>query len=170
MGLRFLRHIERKAVLLFMVPADADDITAQYNVLLEELRHFNPQLMDKHRILAISKSDMLDEELMVEIAKTLPSDIPHVFISAVSGLGITELKDTLWRAITDDANRLATVDIVHRPLDGHHRVREEDEFIFEPEPAPAEDEEDEDLQSISPDSWGDPDDFWDADTDADDSH
>ena len=169
LGLRFLRHIERNAVLLFMVPADADDITAQYNVLLEELRHFNPQLMDKHRILAISKSDMLDEELMDEIAKTLPADIPHVFISAVSGQGITELKDTLWRAITDDANRLATVDIVHRPLDGHHRVREEDEFIFEQEPTADDDEEAEDLQSIDPNTWGDPDDFWDEESSVNDN-
>ena len=169
LGLRFLRHIERNAVLLFMVPADADDITAQYNVLLEELRHFNPQLMDKHRILAISKSDMLDEELMDEIAKTLPADIPHVFISAVSGQGITELKDTLWRAITDDANRLATVDIVHRPLDGHHRVREEDEFIFEQEPTADDAEEAEDLQSIDPNTWGDPDDFWDEESSVNDN-
>ena len=169
LGLRFLRHIERNAVLLFMVPADADDITAQYNVLLEELRHFNPQLMDKHRILAISKSDMLDEELMDEIAKTLPADIPHVFISAVSGQGITELKDTLWRAITEDANRLATVDIVHRPLDGHHRVREEDEFIFEQEPTADDAEEAEDLQSIDPNTWGDPDDFWDEESSVNDN-
>ena len=169
LGLRFLRHIERNAVLLFMVPADADDITAQYNVLLEELRHFNPQLMDKHRILAISKSDMLDEELMDEIAKTLPADIPHVFISAVSGQGITELKDTLWRAITDDANRLATVDIVHRPLDGHHRVREEDEFIFEQEPTADDAEEAEDLQSIDPNTWGDPDDFWEEESSVNDN-
>ena len=137
LGLRFLRHIERNAVLLFMVPADADDIAAQYEVLLDELRRFNPQLMDKQRVLAISKSDMLDEELKEEIRPLLPADLPAVFISSVTGEGITELKDALWKAITDDANRLEETPITHRPLDGHHRVREEDEFIFENEPIPA---------------------------------
>mgnify|MGYP004443620597 FL=1 len=162
LGLRFLRHIERNAVLLFLVPADADNITAEYEVLLSELEKFNPQLMDKHRILAISKCDMLDEELIEEIRPTLPQDIPTVFISAVTGFGLTELKDTLWRAITDEKNRLATPDIVHRPLDGHHRVREEDDYIFEYEPGP---EEDEDLQSISPESWGADEDGYDWDED-----
>lgn len=131
LGLRFLRHIERNAVLLFMVPADADDITAAYHVLLNELQQFNPQFMDKERILAISKSDMLDDELIEEIEKTLPPDIPHVFISAVTGYGIDKLKDILWSAINDDRNRIATPSITHRPLDVHHRVREEDEFIFD---------------------------------------
>lgn len=131
LGLRFLRHIERNAVLLFMVPADADDITAAYHVLLNELQQFNPQLMDKERILAISKSDMLDDELIEEIEKTLPPNIPHVFISAVTGYGIDKLKDILWSAINDDRNRIATPSITHRPLDVHHRVREEDEFIFD---------------------------------------
>lgn len=170
LGLRFLRHIERNAVLLFMVPADADDITAQYEVLLNELEQFNPQLMDKHRILAISKSDMLDDELMEEIKKTLPADVPHVFISAVTGYGLTELKDTLWRAITDDSNRMATPDIVHRPLDGHHRVREEDEFIFENVPVLDEDEdlEGEDLRTINPDEWDEEYD-WDEDIEPEES-
>lgn len=170
LGLRFLRHIERNAVLLFMVPADADDITAQYEVLLNELEQFNPQLMDKHRILAISKSDMLDDELMEEIKKTLPADVPHVFISAVTGYGLTELKDTLWRAITDDSNRMATPDIVHRPLDGHHRVREEDEFIFENVPVLDEDEdlEGEDMRTINPDEWDEEYD-WDEDIEPEES-
>ena len=141
LGLRFLRHIERNAVLLFMVPADADDIAEQYNILLEELRRFNPQLMDKERVLAISKSDMLDDELKAEIEPTLPSDLPHVFISAVTGEGITQLKDVLWSAITDDRNRIEVNPITHRPLDGHHRVREEDEFIFEQAPADGDDDE-----------------------------
>ena len=168
LGLRFLRHIERNAVLLFMVPADADDIAGEYAILLNELEQFNPQLIDKHRVLAISKSDMLDEELIEEIAKTLPDDIPHVFISSVTGQGIQELKDVLWRAITDDSNRTATDEIVHRPLDLRHRVREEDEFIFEYEPL--EDEsEDEDLQSISPDEWGEDGYEWDEDADVDDA-
>lgn len=164
LGLRFLRHIERNAVLLFMVPADADDIAAEYKVLLNELEQFNPQLVDKHRVLAISKSDMLDQELIDEIAKTLPEGIPHVFISSVTGQGISELKDVLWRAITDDSNR-ASSDLIHRPLDIRHRVREEDEFIFEYEPMP-EDEEGEDLQSISPDEWGEDDGYdWEEDAD-----
>ena len=142
LGLRFLRHIERNAVLLFMVPADADDIRAQYEILLRELEQFNPQLMDKQRILAISKSDMLDDELIAEIEPTLPDDIPHMFISAVTGMGLTELKDILWGAVTDEANRIATPSITHRPLDGHHRVREEDEFIFDKPDTPDDDLED----------------------------
>ena len=143
LGLRFLRHIERNAVLLFMVPADADDIKAQYDILVSELEQFNPQLADKPRVLAISKSDMLDEELMEEIEKTLPEGVPHIFISAVTGMGITELKDILWGEITDERNRIEVNPITHRPLDGHHRVREEDEFIFENAPAPDDDEEEE---------------------------
>ena len=142
LGLRFLRHIERNAVLLFMVPADADDIKHQYEVLLDELRRFNPQLMDKQRVLAISKSDMLDEELKAEIRPTLPDDLPTVFISSVTGEGLTELKDALWKAITDDANRIEEIPITHRPLDGHHRVREEDEFIFDKAPQMPDDDGD----------------------------
>lgn len=168
LGLRFLRHIERNAVLLFMVPADADDIAAQYEILLRELRQFNPQLDDKHRILAISKSDMLDDELREAIAATLPADVPHVFISSVTGQGITELKDMLWRAITDESNRLATPDIVQRGLDDKHRVREEDDFIFQYEPTEEDEEEAEDLRHIDPASWGEDDEddgdfFWDED-------
>lgn len=142
LGLRFLRHIERNAVLLFMVPADADDIKAQYNILVGELEQFNPQLADKPRVLAISKSDMLDDELMQEIEKTLPEGVPHIFISAVTGMGLTELKDMLWGEITDERNRIEAAPITHRPLDGHHRVREEDEFIFENVPSMPDDDED----------------------------
>ncbi|MCM1036428.1 MAG: GTPase ObgE [Bacteroides sp.] len=173
LGLRFLRHIERNAVLLFLVPADADDITGQYHILLRELEQFNPQLLDKHRILAVSKSDMLDEELTEEIARTLPDDIPHVFISAVTGQGITELKDVLWRAITDDSNRLATPDIATRDLDEQHRDKAEDGFIFEYTPDESEDDEGEDLRDISAQAWGDDIDYDDDgymwDEDADDS-
>ncbi|MDE5666355.1 MAG: GTPase ObgE [Duncaniella sp.] len=142
LGLRFLRHIERNAVLLFMVPADADDIKAQYDILVGELEQFNPQLADKPRVLAISKSDMLDDELMQEIEKTLPEGVPHIFISAVTGMGLTELKDMLWGEITDERNRIEAAPITHRPLDGHHRVREEDEFIFENVPSMPDDDED----------------------------
>lgn len=157
LGLRFLRHIERNAVLLFMVPADADDIRGQYEILLEELRKFNPQLMDKQRVLAISKCDMLDDELMTEIRPTLPTDLPVIFISSVSGLGITELKDALWKAINDDANRIETTPITHRPLDGNHRVREEDAFIFENvDPDESIEDEDED-EYYDGDDWSDDD-------------
>lgn len=162
LGLRFLRHIERNAVLLFMVPADADDIAREYEILLNELAQFNPQLLDKERILAISKSDIIDDELKAEIEKTLPEGIPHVFISAVSGYGIDELKDMLWTAITDERNMLVPQQITHRPLDVRHRVREEDEFIFENTPADDDDEEGEDLRSISPDEWGEDADWEDA--------
>lgn len=155
LGLRFLRHIERNAVLLFLIPADADDITAQYQILLHELRQFNPQLMDKHRILAISKSDMLDDELIADITPTLPTDIPHVFISSVTGQGIEHLKDTLWQAVTDTSNIIATPSITHRPLDTKHRVREEDEFIFHTPDTPDTDQEED--QEEDWDQWDDPD-------------
>lgn len=141
LGLRFLRHIERNAVLLFMVPADADDIKKQYEILLNELQQFNPELMDKPRVLAISKSDMLDEELMQILSENLPDDLPHVFISAVAGTGIQELKDVLWKAINDEANRIESTTITHRQLDERHRVKEEDEFIFDTPDHPSEDDE-----------------------------
>ncbi len=152
LGLRFLRHIERNAVLLFMVPADADDIKREYEILLDEVVKFNPELEDKHRVLAISKSDMLDEELMAEMEKELPEGVPHVFISSVTGQGITELKDLLWNAITDESNRIEPSTITHRRLDGHHRVREEDEFIFENEPVAVEEEDEEFF--YEGDDWG----------------
>lgn len=125
LGLRFLRHIERNALLLFMVPADSADIRNEYNVLLNELSMFNPELLDKQRVLAITKSDMLDDELIAEIKKELP-DIPYVFISSVTGMGITELKDILWVELNNEENRIQT--ITHRNLDIKHRVKEEDEY------------------------------------------
>jgi GTP-binding protein len=131
LGLRFLRHIERNAVLLFMVPADADNVADEYRVLLGELERFNPQLMDKRRVLAISKSDMLDQELIDEMSRDLPDDLPHVFISAVTGQGLDKLKDLLWDAVTDEDNAIIDMPITHRPLDINHRVSEEDNFIFE---------------------------------------
>ena len=115
LGLRFLRHIERNSLLLFMVPADSDDIRKEYEVLLNELRTFNPEMLDKQRVLAVTKSDMLDQELMDEIEPTLPEGIPHVFISSVSGLGISVLKDILWEELNKESNKIE--DIVHRPKD-----------------------------------------------------
>jgi len=99
LGLRFLRHIERNSILLFLVPADADDVYKQYQILLEELKEFNPELLDKRRILAISKADMLDEELMTAISKELPNNLPHLFISSVTGFGIQPLKDKIWQEL-----------------------------------------------------------------------
>lgn len=138
LGLRFLRHIERNAVLLFMVPADSNDIKKDYEILLHELHEFNPELSDKGRVLAISKSDLLDEELRNELAKELPDDVPTVFISAATGSGLTELKDLLWREINSEDNKIKS-SLVHRDLDVRHREEEEDNFIFsqgdeEPEP------------------------------------
>ncbi|MBL6446808.1 GTPase ObgE [Fulvivirga sp. 29W222] len=97
LGIRFLRHIERNSLLLFLIPADAKDIIKEYQILLGELKKYNPELLDKDRILAISKSDLLDEELMSEMKEELPVELPHVFISAVTQTGLVELKDLLWK-------------------------------------------------------------------------
>ena len=161
LGLRFLRHIERNAVLLFMVPADSDDIIHDYEVLLHEVREFNPELADKGRVLAISKSDMLDDELRDEIAAILPTDIPTVFISAVTGQGIPELKDILWREINSDENK-ANFTITHRPLDVRHRVEEEDNFIFDQKELPDE----EDIMPETDEEWED--EFWDEESSVND--
>ena len=99
LGIRFLRHIERNAVLLFLVPADAMDIKKEYEVLLSELKKYNPELLDKDRILAISKSDLLDEELIEEMKEELPDDLPFVFISSITQQGIDKLKDQLWQIL-----------------------------------------------------------------------
>ncbi|MDR1198555.1 MAG: GTPase ObgE [Prevotellaceae bacterium] len=98
LGLRFLRHIERNSMLLFMIPADSDDINSEYKILINELKQYNPELLDKKRALAITKSDMLDSELTAELRNNLP-DIPCIFISSVAGKGITELKDLLWNEL-----------------------------------------------------------------------
>ena len=97
LGIRFLRHIERNSLLLFMIPADAADIKKEFEILLNELRKYNPELLDKKRLLAVTKSDLLDEELRVAIQKELPSGIPTIFISALTNQGITELKDLIWK-------------------------------------------------------------------------
>ena len=101
LGLRFLRHIERNSTLLFMVPADSDNIAKEYEILLGELQKYNPELLDKNRILAISKSDMLDEELQGFLEEELPKDIPTLFISSVAQQGITELKDLIWKKLNE---------------------------------------------------------------------
>jgi GTPase len=99
LGHRFLRHIERNSTLLYLVPADSKDIVAEYKILKNELKKYNPELLDKRHILAISKSDMLDDELKAEIKKELPKKVATLFISSVSGEGITQLKDTIWAEI-----------------------------------------------------------------------
>ncbi len=114
LGLRFLRHIERNSILLFMVPADSDDIAREYNILLNELKQYNPQLVSKQRILAITKCDMLDDELINEMRKELPAGIQTVFISSVSGLGISELKDLIWTEINKESNKIT--EISHLPM------------------------------------------------------
>jgi GTP-binding protein len=101
LGLRFLRHIERNSLLLFMVPADSDDIHKDYKILLNELKQYNPELLHKDRILAITKSDMLDDELIAAIKKDLPK-IPVVFISSIAQKGLTELKDMIWERLNHD--------------------------------------------------------------------
>lgn len=99
LGLRFLRHIERNSTLLFLVPADSDDIAQEFSVLLQELRKYNPELLDKERLLAISKSDLLDDELKAEIKESLPPDIDYLFFSSVAQQGLTALKDALFQKL-----------------------------------------------------------------------
>jgi|TARA_B110000908_G_C10263821_1_gene461677 GTP-binding protein len=101
LGHRFLRHIERNSTLLFLIPADSKDINKEYDVLLNELKQHNPELLDKERLLVISKSDMLDDELQTELEKEIPKSIPHLFISSVAQKGLSELKDTLWEMLND---------------------------------------------------------------------
>jgi GTP-binding protein len=97
LGIRFLKHIERNSLLLFMIPADANDIKKEFEILLNELRKYNPELLDKKRLLAITKSDLLDDELKAEMRRELPEGIDSVFISAITTQGLVELKDLIWK-------------------------------------------------------------------------
>ncbi|MBP3744319.1 MAG: GTPase ObgE [Prevotella sp.] len=121
LGLRFLRHIERNSLLLFMVPGETDDIKREYEILLAELSSFNPELLEKHRVLAITKSDLLDDELISMLRETLPDDLPVVFISAVTGQGLDQLKDILWAELNSESNKLKSITaedtLVHRDKD-----------------------------------------------------
>ena len=139
LGLRFLRHIERNSLLLFMVPGDTDDIKKEYEILLNELTNFNPEMLDKHRVLAVTKCDLLDDELIEMLKETLPSDLPVVFISSVSGMGISKLKDVLWKELNSESNKLADImaedTLVHRDKDLNTLPEElrkegEDEVVF----------------------------------------
>ena len=121
LGLRFLRHIERNSLLLFMVPGDTDDIRHEYEVLLGELQRFNPELLQKQRVLAITKCDLLDEELIDMLRETLPDNVPVVFISAVTGYNLDQLKDLLWAELNAESNKLQAITaedtLVHRDKD-----------------------------------------------------
>ena len=119
LGLRFLRHIERNSLLLFMVPGDAEDIRKEYDILLNELATFNPDMLEKQRVLAITKCDLLDDELIEMLEETLPEGIPHVFISSVTGLVISVLKDILWNELNKEnvQTELSKESLVHRAKD-----------------------------------------------------
>ena len=139
LGLRFLRHIERNSLLLFMIPADAKDIAKEYEILLKELETFNPELLDKGRVIAVTKCDMLDEELTEAIKAELPKDVPSVMISSVTGFGVTELKNLLWDILNSEENKITT--ITHRNLDVNRKRNEEDDFDLELDQFESDDEE-----------------------------
>ena len=154
LGLRFLRHIERNSLLLFMVPGDTDDIKKEYEILLGELENFNPEMLDKHRVLAVTKCDLLDDELIDMLKETIPGDIPVVFISAVTGQGLGELKDVLWRELNSESNKLREITsedtLVHRDkelavLPEELREEGEDEIEFI-------DEDDIEIEDVEEDS------------------
>jgi len=148
LGLRFLRHIERNSILLFMIPADSYDIAHEYNVLLNELKQYNPELVDKQRILAITKCDMLDDQMIDEMKKLLPNDIQTVFISSITGLGLNELKDLIWTEINKESNKI--VEITHRPIHITPIEELEDEDIEDVEEG---EDEDEDLTKYKGIGW-----------------
>ncbi len=148
LGLRFLRHIERNSLLLFMVPADSDDISKDYQILLNELEHYNPQLTSKQRVLAVTKSDLIDDELQEMLKEGLPTDIPTVFISAVTGAGLDRLKDMLWEALNSESNKLKAIlhdeAIVHRNKDVSHLQQELEEVEII-----------EDIEDVEEEDWDD---------------
>ena len=150
LGLRFLRHIERNSLLLFMVPGDTDDIKKEYEILLNELQQFNPEMLDKQRVLAVTKCDLLDEELIDMLRDTLPDDLPVVFISAVTGYGLNDLKDILWTELNSESNKLKGITaedtLVHRDKDMQRfteelRAEGEDEILYV-------EEEDDDIEEL----------------------
>ena len=154
LGLRFLRHIERNSLLLFMVPAEADDIKKEYEILHNELVKYNPELLDKRRVLAITKSDMLDEELIEALSQDLPEGIPYVFISSIKGLGIVELKDLLWKELNKE-NFHEAERIVHKNIDvSTLEFEDDDEYIF-----PVDEDEDDPDEEYE--------EYWDDDEDED---
>ncbi len=153
LGLRFLRHIERNSLFLFMVPGDSDDIKHEYEVLLNELKKFNPDMLDKHRVLAVTKCDLLDDELIEMLKETLPDSLPVVFISSVTGFGLNELKDVLWRELNSESNKLQ--EIVSEDTLVH---RDKDMAVFAEE-IHAEGADDDDVEFVDDDDIEDLDDF-----------
>ena len=148
LGLRFLRHIERNSLLLFMVPGDTEHIAKEYEILLRELEKFNPGMLDKHRVLAVTKCDLLDQELMDMLREELPKDLPVIYISAVTGFGIQELKDILWEELNSESNKLQAVSeggsIVHR---------DRDTALFEADFVDWEDEELSEVEAADEEDW-----------------
>lgn len=152
LGLRFLRHIERNSLLLFVIPADTQDIKKEFEVLLNELTQYNPELLDKRRVLAISKSDMLDDELMNALSFELP-DVPHVFISSITEFGIPTLKDMLWRELNaEDAVSVAIQrdSIVRRNIDVKSLVFDDDDEEIPVDEYDVEDDENDDEEMDDP--------------------
>ncbi len=152
LGLRFLRHIERNSLLLFMVPGETDDIKHEYEVLLNELEKFNPEMLGKHRVLAVTKCDLLDDELIEMLKENLPDDLPVVFISSVTGKGLEELKDVLWRELNSESNKLQVITSTDTLI---HRDKDMKSFAFEM----AEEGEDDDLEFVDEMDVEDIDDF-----------
>lgn len=151
LGLRFLRHIERNSLLLFMVPGDTDDIRKEYEILLNEVGKFNPELLEKQRVLAVTKNDLLDDELQQMLSEDLPDDLPVVFISAVAQKGLSGLKDVLWAALNSESNKLQAITqqetIVHRNKD-LSMLQQELEDMGEDEEIEFLDEEEMDIEDI----------------------
>ena len=147
LGLRFLRHIERNSLLLFMVPADANDIKKEYEILHNELVKYNPELLDKRRVLAITKSDLLDDELQEALSEDLP-DVPHVFISSITNKGIPELKDLLWKELNKETFH-EVERIVHKDLDLSTLTFDEDDYDYQNE----EEDEVEDIEELDDDEF-----------------
>ncbi len=152
LGLRFLRHIERNSILLFMIPADSDDIVKEYNILLNELKQYNPELMDKQRILAITKCDILDEELTAALKNELPNGIETVFISSVAGIGLNELKDLIWTEVNKESNKI--IEISHRPME-IVPLSEQDFDDDEDDEWMDDDDDDEDISKYKGIGWDD---------------
>ncbi len=155
LGLRFLRHIERNSILLFMIPADCVDIRREFGILLNELTQYNPELVYKQRILAITKCDMLDEELIAAMRAELPEGIKTIFISSVSGLGITQLKDVIWEELTNEANKV--VEISHRSMEIQPVFEEDDdsEMDWDDEIEIEDEDDDDDISKYKGIGWDD---------------
>jgi GTP-binding protein len=156
LGLRFLRHIERNSLLLFMVPGESENIKHDYEVLLGELEKFNPDMLEKHRVLAVTKSDLLDEELIAMLKEELPDDLPVVFISAVTGYGLDELKDVLWRELNSESNKLSEITAEDTLV---HRDKEMGKFIQEMHD---EDADEDDIEVVDAEDFDDDDDDTDS--------